>query len=310
MVHITIPAAGSSPTPAAHTREPPHRVRFSEDCTSSSSTTTLVEEPDEMATSLSNKLDPFMSQNLCSAGDMCSQLCTQTRSRKCGGYFDTPDRRRHHLFPVCGSTCTHKDCLNTERPGELTSLDQIFCLPVERSISVPEQVRLALKLVKGVLQFHSTPWLQPYWRLQDLSYFQIDEGLASSFSTLHISTELSQQRQPDSEMTESPSSLVEAQMACGIRNLTMHSLGVALLQIGQWDPLQPDNIVELRKVADMAKRGSRLGPRYQKITQQCLDCDFGFGKDLGELELQSAIYKDVVCELEALIYTLEGKKWE
>ena len=308
-----MPAAGSSPASTAHTGEPPHKmrkVRFSEDCTSSSSTTTLVEEPDEMATSSSNTPSSLVPQNLCSAGDMCSQLCTQTRPRKCGGYFDTPDRLRHHLSPVCGSACTHKDCLNTERLGEPTSQDQIFSLPVERSISVPEQVRLALKLVKGVLQFHSTPWLQPYWRLQDLSYFQIDQGLADSLVTLHISTELSQQRHQDSEMTEASNSLVEAQMACGIRNLTMHSLGVALLQIGQWDPLKPDNIVELRKIATMAERDSRLGPRYQKITQQCLDCDFGFGKDLGELELQSAIYRDVVCELEALIYTLEGKKWE
>jgi hypothetical protein len=191
-------------------------------------------------------------------------------------------------------------------------LDKIFQLPVERSISVPEQVRIALRLVKGVLQFHSTPWLQPYWRLQDISYFSTDEGLAASLDTLHISTELSkqqqqQQKQQDIVMLENTNDMDTAQLACGIRNLTMHSLGVALLQVGQWSTINQDDVVEVRKIADLAERDSRLGPRYQAITRQCLDCDFGFGKDLSQPELQAAIYKDVVCELESLICTLEGK---
>ncbi|EMR63244.1 hypothetical protein UCREL1_9814 [Eutypa lata UCREL1] len=163
--------------------------------------------------------------------------------------------------------------------------------PVEKSISISQQVRLALNLVQGVLKFHSTPWLRPYWRLQDLSYFEATEGLAASLSTLHIGTELSPRQQCDSLMTDATGDVLDAQLACGIRNLTMHSLGVALLQIGQWDPLKPDDIVEVRKVADIAERDSRLGPRYQKITQQCLDCDFGLGKDLTQMELQNAICK-------------------
>lgn len=170
-----------------------------------------------------------------------------------------------------------------------------------------------------MLQFHSTPWLQPYWRLQDLSFFPTDDGLATSLSTLHISAELSKHHtaQPqlccdDAVMLDDHSNpgdedgVMDAQLACGIRNMTMHSLGVALLQIGQWNVLRPDDIVEVRKVADLAGRDSRLGPRYQKITQQCLDCDFGVGKKLDDPQLQAAIYRDVVCELESLVSTLEG----
>ncbi|KEY65506.1 hypothetical protein S7711_09296 [Stachybotrys chartarum IBT 7711] len=234
---------------------------------------------------------------------------SQVQDSSCGGYLDTPDQLRHHVYPACNSACDHKLCLSN-KGFQPSSLDKIFRLPVERSISVPAQVRLALRLVKGVLQFHSTPWLQPYWRLQDLSYFQTDEGLAASLDTLHISTELSKkqkQQQQDTAMVGEVNDTITAQLSCGIRNLTMHSLGVALLQIGQWDPINSDDVVEVRRVADLAERDSRLGPRYQKITQQCLDCDFGFGKDLCQPELQSAIYKDVVCELESLIYTLEGK---
>lgn len=109
-------------------------------------------------------------------------------------------------------------------------------------------------------------------------------------------------------MQQAASALDDAQRECGIRNLTMHSLGVALLQIGQWDPLRPENIVALRKVADLASRDSRLGPTYQRLTQKCLECDFGFGKDLAQPELQSAVYRDVVCELEELVVLLEGRQ--
>ncbi|KAI1641468.1 hypothetical protein F4809DRAFT_586804 [Biscogniauxia mediterranea] len=309
-VRITMPTTEGSTSWKSTDRGRPskaRRVRFSDDCASSSNTTTLVEEAQATTTSVSQVL-PL---DLCSSGDICSQLCCQAGAMTCGGYLDTPDDLRHHLSPVCSPKCDHKECLKSKAIREPAPLNKIFGFPVERSISVPEQVRLALKLVKGVLQFHSTPWLQPYWRLQDLSYFQTDDGLAASLNTLHISTELSrkqqqQQQQCDTIMADNSNEVADAQLACGIRNLTMHSLGVAMLQIGQWDALKPDDIVEVRKVADLADRDSRLGPKYQKITQQVLDCDFGFGKDLSQPELQSAVYKDVVCELESLIYTLEG----
>ncbi|RYO91596.1 hypothetical protein DL764_008264 [Monosporascus ibericus] len=200
------------------------------------------------------------------------------------------------------------ECFDSRQLGEPTPLNTIFNYLVEKSISISQQVRQALNLVQGVLKFHSTPWLPPYWRLQDLSYFEATEGLADSLSTLHVSTELSQGQQCGPLMAGANSGMLNTQRAWGIRNLTMHSLGVALLQIGQWDPLKPDDVVEVRRVADIAERDSRLGPRYQKITQQCLDCDFGFGKDLAQLELQNAIYRDVVCELESLICALEGNK--
>lgn len=229
------------------------------------------------------------------------------------------DDLRHFVYPICDPG----ECLSSKVKSDPASLYQILQLPVERTISVAEQLRLALKLVRAVLQFHATPWLKPLWHLQDLAYFQTGEDLSASLSTLHISTELAQRHPhrsdpPDALMVDIGGSsdakdssselelLVEAQRECGIRNLTMHSLGVALLQIGQWDPLRPDNIVEIRKVADIAGNGSRLGPRYQRLTQKCLDCDFGFGKDLTHAELQGAVYRDVACELEDLISVLEG----
>lgn len=263
--------------------------------------------------------------NLCSAKDMCNHLGSHARATlhspdRCGGYLDTADDIRHYLYPMCDP----KKFLSSRAKTKPTTLDDIFNLPVERTISVGQQVGLALKLVKAVLQLHATPWLQPLWRLQDLAYFQTDdEGLAASLRTLHISTELvrstpSPRRCGDTLMADidtgddgrqaANGALDDAQLECGVRNLTMHSLGVALLQIGQWDPLRPENIVAIRKTADLAARDSRLGPTYQRLTQKCLECDFGCGKDLAQPELQSAVYQDVVCEIEELVSLLEGRQ--
>lgn len=306
LVHITLPTTFVPLARRDTGEERPtkaRKVRSNGDCTSSSTVDKTI------STHVSKKLGAAKLLDLCSAKDMCSQLCAHTEPNKCGGYLDTPDQLRHYLSPVCGSSCDHSECLNTETLGEPLRLDSIFRFPVERTLSVPDQIRLALKLVKGVLQFQSTPWLQPLWRLQDISYFKPANDLAKALGTLHISSELSRSTQHDALMAGAGDGMLllrEAQYTHGIRNLTMHSLGVALLQIGQWNSLQADDIAEVRRVADLSESGSRLGQRYQKITQQCLDCDFGFGKDLTQSELQSAIYRDVVCELEGLINTLEG----
>ncbi|KAK2030580.1 hypothetical protein LX32DRAFT_637980 [Colletotrichum zoysiae] len=312
LVHIAMPSVIVPPTRRDSGEERPaktRRVRFADDCSSStvaslsmaaysSTVTETVTAP------ISKGVSSSKIQNLCSAGDMCSYLCADM----CGGYLDTSDQLRHYLSPVCGSSCDHTVCLNKQDLGDPMPLQSIFQYPVERTLSVPDQIRLALKLVKGVLQFQSTPWLQPLWRLQDLAYFKPTDDLATALATLHISSELSHARQQGALMSYSDNNepLGEAQMIHGIRNLTMYSLGVALLQVGEWEAaLATDDVARVRRAADRAT-GGRLGRRYQRVIQQCLDCDFGFGKDLAAPELQNAVYRDVVCELEGLIYTLEG----
>lgn len=329
LIRISIPpTAGEEDSVGVEQPRKKARVRMADHCADASSSSTInMASGGSMTQTISiGKVSATegAALNLCSVKDLCSHLCSRTRTNlgpqdQCTGYLDTSDDLRHFLCPIRNP----EECLSSKVKSDPTTLDQVLNLPVERTISVAEQLRLALKLVRAVLQFHATPWLKPLWHLQDLAYFQTDEGLSASLSTLHISTELvrrhPQQRDPhDALMVDidrlpngkASSSehelLVEAQRECGIRNLTMHSLGVALLQIGQWDPLRPDNIVEIRRVADLAASGSRLGPRYQRLTQKCLECDFGFGKDLAQPELQGAVYRDVACELEELISSLEG----
>lgn len=102
-------------------------------------------------------------------------------------------------------------------------------------------------------------------------------------------------------------SLRDAQYEYGIRNLTLYSLGVALLQIKQWRLLDSGDIAQIRRKADKARSSSKLGSRYQMIMEQCLNCDFGLGEnDLSKPKLQDAIYTNVVCELKGLLNMLQG----
>lgn len=94
-----------------------------------------------------------------------------------------------------------------------------------------------------------------------------------------------------------------AQLSCGIRNLPLYSLGVAMLQIGLWQHVDSGDVVQVRQLMD---DGSPLGERYQRIASKCLWCDFGSGKDLADRDLQSAIYRDVVCELQSILDTLDS----
>lgn len=106
-------------------------------------------------------------------------------------YLESPEHVRHYVQTVYDTSYRHKDCLSLRGFGELAPLNSILNFPLARSISVVDQLRLALRLVKGVLQFQSTPWLRLLWELRDLSFFQTDNGLAIALSTLHLSAQLS-----------------------------------------------------------------------------------------------------------------------
>lgn len=174
-------------------------------------------------------------------------------------------------------------------------------------LGLTQQLRLVLQLAKGHLQLHWTPWWRQYWSLSDLSYFT-DSGtadLGNCLETLHIGKRLDFETLHFDASTFSLTPEVETEMLThGIRNLSLYCLGIALLQIGRWDALADatDDVVVVRR---LAARNGRLGPRYQALTQKCIECDFGVGSDLGNPQLQGSIYESVVCELESLIEVLE-----
>ncbi|KAH7324244.1 hypothetical protein B0I35DRAFT_509024 [Stachybotrys elegans] len=298
--HVSIPSIPKQAKDQIENEERPQkmrRVRFSEDCAARGAATGLIHTPTEP--------DQHPEKNLCSEGDMCSQLCAQIGCDTSGVYLDAPDRLRHYVSPICSSSCDHTKCLNAKELGEPVPLQSIFRFPVENTLSVTEQLRLALKLVKGVLQYQSTPWLQPRWTLQDLSYFDAANDLANALETLHISSDLvfsSLHRTPLMDSTEQSGEV----QGKPVPNVIMHHLGVALLQIGSWTPLDPSDYGQIQHAVDLSESYLHLGSSYHRIAKQCLECNFGFGTDLSVPELQNAIYRDVVCELERLIQKVDS----
>jgi hypothetical protein len=199
----------------------------------------------------------------------------------------------------------------------ISSIRDALRQDVYDTLQPEDRLKLAHKLALATLQYNDTPWLHEQWRLQDLNYL----GSSSSFSaaalqTLHFNSRIS--TPPSATLPEGPmdgiqraTHTVTDQVRFGITNTTLFFLGIALLEIAYWKPIEEkmtagdeDNqIFAARRL--MLDRGAPLGPEYQRIAQKCLECNFGFGNKLGNRGLQSAVYNDVVCQLERMVGRLE-----
>jgi hypothetical protein len=232
-------------------------------------------------------------------------LAEPTSTPEC--FIDTPDSIRHALA-VRGTVYGAVSESGSRRTA--TPLLNILRRGLDADLGVTQQLRLVLQLAKGHLQLHWTPWWRQYWSLSDLSYFTDSSALGTAdlgdcLETIHIGTRLEfETLHFDASAFHLTPEVETALLTHGIRNLSLYRLGIALLQIGRWDPLvdATEDVVVVRR---LAARNNRLGPRYQALTQKCIECDFGEGSDLGNSQLQGAIYESVICELESLIEVLE-----
>ncbi|KAI0554263.1 hypothetical protein F4679DRAFT_527699 [Xylaria curta] len=282
------------------------KVRFSDD-TATPSSSGPQEGYSMLPSPKSPSTDAPQLKNL-SGKDLCSALTRDTLrplarcSSICVGFIDnySDETFRHSLYHVVGQ----KGC----EPQHLVSMRQIMENPIENSLSVVDQLKLARNLVAAVLKFHSTPWLGQYFALTNLSIFQSTPDLSGCLQTLHFGANFVGTSSMDGAESMSPSTLPEeaienAKLEYGIRNLTLWCLGAILLQIGRWAAVDsPDDVLRIRKLSSQVPA---LGPRYQELTQRCLECDFGYGADLSKPRLQQAVYENVMCELNAMISSLD-----
>ncbi|KAK9422890.1 putative Prion-inhibition and propagation HeLo domain-containing protein [Seiridium unicorne] len=223
----------------------------------------------------------------------------------------------------CQENFRHSFYLQEIAAHKAVPMDEILDGSIERSLTVVEQLKTARNLIAAVLKFHATPWLDDYFSLRDLCFFQIDNNIFRSLQTLHISVELiaegntalldaedtsmagvdqsSSTQRLDGETLQNV--WEEAKLTYGVRNMTLWSLGIILLQIGSWSKIEaPDDVLAVRKLSSQM---SKLGPKYQRLTKQCLDCDFGYGEDLSKPRLQQAVYETLVVELSSMIKSLD-----
>ncbi|KAJ4210903.1 hypothetical protein NW759_012936 [Fusarium solani] len=263
------------------------------------------------------------------SGDICMEikrrvtrhLISQTPScvPPCLGHIDcsVEESFRHSFYPSLDDELEHKECQATLNPEEVVRMDDILAKPVDKRLTIVHQLRLALQIASAVLKFSSTPWLREYWSVRDLYLFhgsQADE-LSASIQTMHFKVDVINSQNLDYEsfmdvdmsLPNTPMSVLmdQATRKYGIRNMTLYSLGAVLLAIGQWAPVDLNDVEEVRR---LAAEPCRLGPRYQELTQKVLDCDFGYGKDLAKPRLQEAVYENVLLELETMIERLDLSK--
>lgn len=196
------------------------------------------------------------------------------------------------------------------------SLFDVMQHDADDAVAVEDQLKLAHKTATALLQFNDTPWLADRWRLRHLSYF----GFRGSFDdealkTVHLSSQISAPATTTAlnnkmDGIESGENSVSDQIRYGINNTALFFLGVALLEIAHWKPLEQtmrprDLNNEVFAARRLAAGRAPLGPQYQKIAEKCLQCNFGFGTKLSNKGLQTAVYNDVVCELESMIEKLK-----
>lgn len=293
-------------------REKRQKVRFA----SISDSSDIASEASPAASAVSVATSPSSAappDDLQLTGHFCSELAKRysipdiAYSKEGLGHIDsgTQEAFRHCFFPWPKES----DC-NNIGPDDVMPMDEALGQSAHNRLDIVSQLQLAHRLVSAVLKFNSTPWLKELWNVGDLAFFRQGDDLTESLQTLHFGVELTHNA-PGSEDTamevESSASLVhlsieDAQYKHGVRNVTLYSLGAALLAIGRWERVDYSDIEGVRR---LASQRSYLGPVYQELTQKVLDCDFGYGKDLKKPRLQEAIYEMVVLELESMIASLD-----
>lgn len=259
--------------------------------------------------------------DLSSSSDICSDLARQKEPSQerhseeiCIGYIDTTFDKYRHIF-FSGNN-PDNESLRAKPRGELAPVYELLSQPLDDTLTVVDQLKLVRTLVSAMLQFHTTPWLNEYWGLQDIGFFRFsDEFSDASLRSLHLTTEFSSKSHDDDQTfidaTEDYSEpnmstvIEDAKFQYGIRNLTLYCLGVVLLQVGHWALVDGGDIGRIRR---LAVQSCRLGPRYKSIAQKCLDCDFGLGNDLSTPQLQQAVQNSVLDELTDMIDSLDIRK--
>jgi hypothetical protein len=190
------------------------------------------------------------------------------------------------------------------------SVEDLMSGSIADKPSIPDRLNLAKKAALAVLQFRDTPWLHQEWYLRDFGYFGRQGQYSSEdLNTIHLGIRIARTLpRNDIQIEDVNSTPYIDQDYFGVHNMLLFCLGLALLQLGHWKRLpelkedrDPNYIVAGRR---LASRQTMLGPRYQRIVQKCLQCNFGVGNDLRDNDLQQAVYASVVSELEYMINSL------
>jgi hypothetical protein len=188
------------------------------------------------------------------------------------------------------------------------------------NLSPYDKLRLARQLAAAVLQFHSTPLLNPAWRSEDIIFFGSNSDVPTRGVKLpnpHLRVQFQDQDRSSHEYSINEGSQQETddedEDEDGIRNKYLYQLAITLIELAHQMPITKlyekhrktdwENCrrTEYKIAQSLSKALSRdFNPTYGKLIRRCLACDFGQGTKLTDPELQSAFHREVVSELERL----------
>ena len=229
------------------------------------------------------------------------------RNSRCLGHIECCEFNFHHTF----YQSSHDSSLSTAR--QTRTIADVIHETSFQSLEQPIQLRIAREITIAILTLHSTPWLEPTWTLKDLSISTLgSKDLHSLLNTIHVTYDTAGFKQfgPSRALLARTNETASKSRTyndywCDIKNRPLYSLGVALLEIGNWQTLDANDIVTVRK---QQEQKSEISLAYKHLTQRCLECNFGYecGTDLSKQELQEAVCRYVVSTLDRLIYLAEG----
>ncbi|KAK7966238.1 uncharacterized protein PG986_000515 [Apiospora aurea] len=228
------------------------------------------------------------------------------------GYADNSSEAgfRHSFYQTYKAEHTSKLTIRSQAIGMSYTMSDILAEALDGCQSVLRQLILARYVVATVLKFYSTPWLSEYVTAKDILFLGKIESsdLARHIETMHLGSSFVHAHKhqcPDLTMEDPGSSKAfeDARFQYGVRNVTLWCLGTMLLQIACWRQIDAaDDVCTIRR---LSYHTYCPGPRYQRLTKKCLDCDFGYGDDLSQPRLQQAVYQGLICELNDMIQSLD-----
>lgn len=170
------------------------------------------------------------------------------------------------------------------------------------------RLRLAVTLASSVLQLHNTPWIER--SLEKENIFFLQRSTNPTYDDPFIC------RTVDKTHQANPSGSMPGLMSRIIRNQTLYSLGVLLIEIWYGKTLDelhlpedgplhtqdtPQQAIARWNTADRLLNDlyDEAGAKYTEAVRRCIRCDFadGLASDLDNVNFQNAVYQGVVFQL-------------
>ncbi len=225
----------------------------------------------------------------------------------CLGILENVNSCKNHVYPP-------PSAIRSRWPYATSLGNIVSSTALQQSMSrIPllERLRLARTLAIAVLQYHATPWLRMSWRKEDVHFLGLDMN-PKKYNILSLSTPCLNVKIKGPNETVSRASTFPLDNP--VRNPLTFSLGVLLLEIAYSasleslqrnndNPARPNDssYLEFYLARRLSKSGcTGMGTVYDKIVEKLVECDFGCGTDLTNVDLQAAIHDHVICPLEEM----------